>query len=165
MMRRVLVTPLLISPQPNEQNSSNRVVRQFFEYTDHFIRVTFTDEDHGSILDCSSSVDIMEKRLRKIIHQGLFIGGRHFVFLAFSNSQIREQSCWFFDESARPLSAANLLEWLWVGYRNMQSCGGIRSLGHRKMVYWQWLRMLRVNENWNSKRDKLISRLLTSSWH
>lgn len=101
LMRRVLVTPLRICPQPREPEASNRVVRQFYKFIDHFIRVTFTDEDHGSILNCSSSVDIMEDRLRKIIRDGLFVSGRHFVFLAFSNSQIREQSCWFYDQNPR----------------------------------------------------------------
>lgn len=77
---------------------SNRVTRHFLEHTDRFLRVAFVDENFGSVLGVRSD-DFFENRMREIMHKGFLCGGRRFVFLAFSNSQIREQSCWFYDET------------------------------------------------------------------
>jgi len=100
MVRRVFVTPLAICPQPAELDTSNRIIRHFQEHIDRFVRVTFVDEDFGSILQAASDI-IYENRLRTIVHTGITVAGHSFVFLAFSNSQIREHSCWFYDESPR----------------------------------------------------------------
>lgn len=96
---RVLVTPLRICPQLPELEQSNRVLRQFFQHLDRFVRVTFVDENFGSILQ-EQSDDIFKLRIATILHNGLVVGGRRYVFLAFSNSQLREQSCWFYCEEA-----------------------------------------------------------------
>eukprot|EP01041_Mallomonas_annulata_P004112 gene4112-8170_t len=98
--RRVFITPIGICPQPPQQEASNRILRQFIQYIDHFIRVTFMDEDFGSILQASSE-DIFEKRLRILVRNGIQVAGRTYVFLAYSNSQVREHGCWFYDENPR----------------------------------------------------------------
>ena len=100
-IRRVLVTPLRICPQPPELEASNRILRENLAHKDRFLRVTFVEENFSSILSIRSE-DIFEKRIRPILRQGLFVAGRRFVFLAYSNSQLREQSCWFYDEDKRP---------------------------------------------------------------
>jgi hypothetical protein len=33
------------------------------------------------------------------MHAGFDVAGRHYDFLAYSNSQLRKQSCWFYDSS------------------------------------------------------------------
>ena len=91
LVRRVLITPLRICPQPAEIEQSNRVTRHFKEHIDRFIRVTFVDESFGSLLEARSD-DIFELRLRDIMQNGFTCGGFQFTFLAYSNSQIREQS-------------------------------------------------------------------------
>ncbi len=35
-------------------------------------------------------------RMTKVLNDGVVIGGRQFEFLAFSSSQLQEQSCWLF---------------------------------------------------------------------
>ena len=99
VIMRALITPLRICPQPAVHEQSNRVIRHFHAHRERFLRVTFVDENFGSILGASSP-DIFENRLFVIMTNGIEIAGRRFIFLAFSNSQIREQSCWFYDETS-----------------------------------------------------------------
>lgn len=49
-VRRVLITPLRVCPQPPSPEQSNRVVRMFSEHIDRFLRVVFVDDNFGSIL-------------------------------------------------------------------------------------------------------------------
>ena len=100
LVRRVLVTPLRVCPQPPEEEPSNRVLRQFYQYREHFLRLKFVDESFQSVLNCAYSPFILG-RIRKVVKEGLYIGGYHYRFLAFSNSSIRDQSCWFYDENPR----------------------------------------------------------------
>jgi hypothetical protein len=100
-IRRVLVTPLRICPQPAQREASNRILRQCIEHKARFLRVTFVEENFGSVLSARSA-DIFERRIRPIMRDGVCVAGRRFVFLAYSNSQLREQSCWFYDEAPRP---------------------------------------------------------------
>jgi hypothetical protein len=99
IIRHVLITPLRICPQPPDRELSSSVIRHFEQHIDRFIRVQFVDENFGFILQ-DSSEDIFELRIRPVMMNGINIGGHHFQFLAFSNSQVREQSCWFYSESA-----------------------------------------------------------------
>ena len=104
-IRRVLVTPLCICPQPEELDQSSRVLRAYATHKERFLRITFVDENYGSVLQAQSA-DIFEKRLRPLLHSGLLVGGRPFVFLAYANSQLREQSVWFYDETSSALLGA-----------------------------------------------------------
>ena len=98
LVRRVYATPLRICPQPPEPEASNRVLRQYRQHLDRFMRVLFVDESFGSILQAGTN-DIFERRIRPLVHDGIIVCGRRFIFLAYSNSQIREHSAWFYDES------------------------------------------------------------------
>ena len=97
MMRRVVVTPLRICPQPPVRDFSNRIIRSFRQYKDRFIRVGFADENFSSITQPGFG-DIIERRVREAVENGIDVGGEHFVFLAYSSSQLRDQSCWFYNE-------------------------------------------------------------------
>lgn len=100
LTRRVLVTPLRVCPQLPEMEVSNRVLREFSRFNERFVRVTFVDEHFESILQAKTS-DIFDNRIRSLLNKGIIIAGSRYVFLAFSNSQLREQSAWFYDEGPR----------------------------------------------------------------
>ena len=97
-VQRVLITPTRICPQLPVMEQSNRILRKFHTYSHRFVRASFVDENFGFITGDLSD-DIVEWRLRVIMHNGINVGGEHFVFLHYSSSQLREQSCWFYNES------------------------------------------------------------------
>lgn len=117
LVRRVFITPLAVLPYPPERETTNRIIRKYQQYSDRFLRVAFVDEELGSILQASSD-DIFTKCLTGSVSEGILIAGRRFNFLAYSNSQIREHSCWFYDESIQigenviPPSADEIRAWV-----------------------------------------------------
>lgn len=98
LTRRILVTPLRVCPQLPEMDMSNRILRQYAVYNERFVRVTFVDENFGSILKARSN-HVFDGRIRSLLRNGITIASNRFVFLAFSNSQLREQSAWFYNET------------------------------------------------------------------
>ncbi|KAJ7074173.1 RNA dependent RNA polymerase-domain-containing protein [Mycena amicta] len=93
----VTVTPtrmILEGPYPVQ---SNRVIRQYKEYGENFLRVDFRDEDklqYRWARDVDGSHFVRE-RVGGILKNGLFIGGRKFEFLAYSTSALRGHAVWF----------------------------------------------------------------------
>ena len=76
---------------------SNRVIRKYKGYEDHFIRVDFGDEDRlryrwDREVDGASFV---RERVGSILKQGFVLAGRRFEFLAYSSSALREHAVWF----------------------------------------------------------------------
>ncbi|KAI0704900.1 RdRP-domain-containing protein [Cytidiella melzeri] len=79
---------------------SNRIVRQYPGHQDCFLRVSFVDEtdlqyrfDRG--VDGQSFI---KRRVGGILANGLDIAGRHFSFLAYSQSALKEHTVWFVKE-------------------------------------------------------------------
>ena len=66
-------------------------------FEDRFLRVSFASERLGSISHVDLS-DAVCHRIRTLLLAGLTVGNCRFVFLAFSNSQLREHSCWLYCE-------------------------------------------------------------------
>ncbi|KAJ7849210.1 RNA dependent RNA polymerase-domain-containing protein [Mycena olivaceomarginata] len=107
-MRRAVVTPTRVLLFPEAIETSNRVLRAWPAEMNagRFIRVGFADEDgrleinrrvttavvgvhcrvdpHGGIL----------ARIRNVLRNGVYIAGRHYVFLAAGESQLKDRSCW-----------------------------------------------------------------------
>ncbi|CAF0923174.1 unnamed protein product [Rotaria sordida] len=52
------------------------------------------------------------ERIKKIMINGINICDRHYEFLAFSSSQLREHSCWMFASLNTDLSANQIREWM-----------------------------------------------------
>mmetsp|Transcript_21419 Transcript_21419/g.32662 ORF Transcript_21419/g.32662 Transcript_21419/m.32662 type:complete len:775 (-) Transcript_21419:1-2325(-) len=96
-IRRVSITPLRVVCHAPELSPSNRVLRHFPSLRHRFIRVTFTDESLVSFIHAMST-DTLHRRMAVVLREGVFVAGRRYVFLAYSNSQLREQSCWMYDE-------------------------------------------------------------------
>ncbi|MBE3041115.1 RNA dependent RNA polymerase, partial [Candidatus Bathyarchaeota archaeon] len=121
--RKVLVTPTamyLTSPHPE---IANRILRKHRNIQDRFLRVQFTGELlEGGIYSCTNSDrdDEVYKRVYRGLDQGIVIGDRHFEFLAFGNSQMRENGAYFFAPTDH-ISCDDIR-------KNMGSLGHIRSI-------------------------------------
>jgi len=120
-VHRVQITPSKVYFCGPEINVSNRVLRHFSERIDNFLRVSFVDEE----LDKLFSTDLsprtssanedkrtgIYKRILSILRNGIVIAGKKFETLAFSSSQLRDNSIWMF-ASRDGLTAAYIREWM-----------------------------------------------------
>ncbi|KAI3858332.1 hypothetical protein MKW92_004084 [Papaver armeniacum] len=104
-VRRVQITPLKVYFMGPEINVSNRVLRHYHDHIDNFIRISFVDEDSEKI----RSTDLSTRY--STLHNGVVIGDKKFEFLAFSASQLRDNSAWMF-ASKGPLTAASIRDWM-----------------------------------------------------
>ncbi|KAK8984134.1 hypothetical protein V6N11_029459 [Hibiscus sabdariffa] len=107
-VRRVQITPSRIYLCGPEINVSNCVLRQFRHEIDNFLRISFVDEGLEKIH--STNVQARGGRTsiyEKILRNGIVIGDKKFEFLAFSSSQLRENSAWMF-ASRRGFTAADI---------------------------------------------------------
>ncbi|KAJ7748955.1 RNA dependent RNA polymerase-domain-containing protein [Mycena metata] len=102
-MRRAVVTPTRVLLFPEVIETSNRVLRHWPAEmrVGLFIRVGFADEDGR--LRISRRIADMEEvdpdggvlaRIRNVLRNGIWIAGRHYVFLAAGESQLKDHSCW-----------------------------------------------------------------------
>jgi hypothetical protein len=84
----------LYGPDPE---TTNRVLRQYADHHDYFLRVQFCDEDGGQVRFNSkvSNYKIYHERFKDILTNGIKIGDRQYGFLGFSHSSLRAQTCWF----------------------------------------------------------------------
>ncbi|KAJ6351078.1 hypothetical protein OIU78_007078 [Salix suchowensis] len=120
-VRRVQITPCKVFFSGPEVNVSNRVLRQYSEDIDNFLRVSFVDEELEKIhsTDVSPRTSSRNEHRRTAIYNrilstlqnGIVIGDKKFEFLAFSSSQLRENSCWMF-ASRIGLTAADIRGWM-----------------------------------------------------
>ncbi|CAJ2674322.1 unnamed protein product [Trifolium pratense] len=114
-VHRVLITPSKVYFCGPEINVSNRVLRSFDRYIDNFLRVSFVDEELDRLYSADLSSRISESgrteiyyRILSIIRNGIVIGDKKFEFLAFSSSQLRENSLWMFARAATWLTAEGI---------------------------------------------------------
>ncbi|KAJ6768835.1 RNA-dependent RNA polymerase [Salix koriyanagi] len=108
-VHRVQITPCKVFFSGPEVNVSNRVLRQYSEDIDNFLRVSFVDEELEKIhsTDVSPRTSSRNEHRRTAIYNrilstlqnGIVIGDKKFEFLAFSSSQLRENSCWILGQS------------------------------------------------------------------
>lgn len=95
---RLSVSPTKVYCQGPEIDFSNRVTRKYVDEIDNFLRVSFVDEDWENISAAAlTSGNGLEKsqvfdRILLVMRQGVQLAGKQYEFLAFSSSQLREQS-------------------------------------------------------------------------
>ncbi|OJD33937.1 rna-directed rna polymerase (sad-1) [Diplodia corticola] len=94
----VTVTPSTVIISSPSMEISNRVIRDYIKFSDRFLRVKFTDEKHeGRLRNGNGDRDLeLLTRVWRTLRNGITIGGRHYEFLAFGNSQFRENGAYFF---------------------------------------------------------------------
>ncbi|KAF5386830.1 hypothetical protein D9615_001534 [Tricholomella constricta] len=93
----VTFTPTRMILEGPYATQSNRVIRMYSDYLDHFVRVDFRDEDRlqyrwAREVDGST---YLQERVGGILKDGFELAGRHFEFLAYSSSALREHAVWF----------------------------------------------------------------------
>ncbi|KAI0019070.1 RNA dependent RNA polymerase-domain-containing protein [Xylariomycetidae sp. FL0641] len=101
-VRKVVVTPTTMYLSTPIPEPSNRVLRKYSRLNDRFLRVQFTDEQvKGRIFSSPNTSDqnALFNRIFRTLLNGIRIGGRKFSFLAFGNSQFRENGAYFFAET------------------------------------------------------------------
>ncbi|KAG6883057.1 hypothetical protein C0993_008118 [Termitomyces sp. T159_Od127] len=92
---------ILEGPYPTQ---SNRVIRMYEDFLDHFVRVDFRDEDRLQYR-WDREVDgttFLQERVGGILKNGFQLAGRYFEFLAYSSSALREHSVWFMSPFKHP---------------------------------------------------------------
>lgn len=76
---------------------SNRILRQYSSHIDRFLRVQFLeDPKRGKLEGLSPTIATLYERVLRTLVEGIIVGGRHYRFLAFGNSQLREHGAFFF---------------------------------------------------------------------
>uniref|UniRef100_A0A0E0CR57 RNA-dependent RNA polymerase n=1 Tax=Oryza meridionalis TaxID=40149 RepID=A0A0E0CR57_9ORYZ len=130
---RVQVTPAKVYFYGPEINVSNRVVRNFSADIENFLRISFVDEDceklratdlsprirEASALGHDANRTALYKRVLSVLSDGITIGGKNFEFLAFSSSQLRDNSAWMF-ASRQGLAASDIRTWM-GDFRNIRN--------------------------------------------
>ncbi|PQQ10230.1 putative RNA-dependent RNA polymerase 1 [Prunus yedoensis var. nudiflora] len=123
-MSLVQVTPSKVYFCGPRQDVSNRVLRNYPEDVDNFLRVSFVDEDMGKMRSgdlcprTNSTTSTEEERrtgvyerILSTLRNGIVIGEKKFEFLAHSSSQLREHSVWMF-ASRSELTAQDIRNWM-----------------------------------------------------
>lgn len=79
---------------------TNRVVRKYQQYSDRFLRVRFEDDSYRGQTRLFSATNnkmvLIFERVRRAMRKGIIAAGRHYEFLAWGNSQLREHGAYFF---------------------------------------------------------------------
>lgn len=113
-VRKVVITPSTMYLSPPNPEPSNRILRRYAPYSDRFLRVQFTDElVKGRIFSSPKSTqnNALFNRVFRTMSNGIEIGGRHFEFLAFGNSQFRENGAYFFSPTDH-INCDQIREWM-----------------------------------------------------
>lgn len=120
-VRRVQVTPSKVYFCGPEVNVSNRVLREYIDYIDYFLRVSFVDEELEKLFSTDLSPRTSSpnedrrtgiyRRILSVLRNGIEIGDRKFEFLAFSSSQLRDNSFWMF-AAVDGHSADTIRQWM-----------------------------------------------------
>ncbi|OBZ79741.1 putative RNA-dependent RNA polymerase 1 [Grifola frondosa] len=93
----VVVTPVTITVDGPFPERLNRVMRTYKNNQDSFLRVSFADENRLQFrFDREvDGRDFINRRVKALLLHGLTIAGRHFQFLAYSQSALKEHAVWF----------------------------------------------------------------------
>ncbi|XP_023223830.1 probable RNA-dependent RNA polymerase 1 isoform X2 [Centruroides sculpturatus] len=111
-IRRVVLTPTKTLFYPPKFQFSNRILRNF--NADYALRVSFRDDDNkklsgpakyseDALLDFAVTIPVIE---------GIRIGTRHYKFLAWSNSQIRDHGIWMYAEDDKGNNTDTIRTWM-----------------------------------------------------
>lgn len=96
-IHKAMVTPAGIYLSGPEPEVKNRVLRQYSAFSNHFLQVTFSDEDGTPLRhDRTSTMEALyHERFKRVLGGNITICGRPYEFLGFSHSSLRAQTCWF----------------------------------------------------------------------
>ncbi|EPQ57890.1 RdRP-domain-containing protein [Gloeophyllum trabeum ATCC 11539] len=97
MCHHVSFTPTRIILEGPYTVQSNRVIRHYEGFEEYFIRVDFRDEDRLQYRwDREVKAEFfLKERVGEVLKNGFTLASRHFEFLAYSQSALRDHSVWF----------------------------------------------------------------------
>ncbi|KAG6426193.1 hypothetical protein SASPL_110412 [Salvia splendens] len=120
-IHRVQVTPTKVYFHGPEVNVSNRVLRNFHDHIDNFLHVSFVEEDWSKMYASDlapkgaggdeNTRTKLYSRILSTLRNGITIRSKKFEFLAFSSSQLRENSLWMFAPTDN-LNADGIRRWM-----------------------------------------------------
>ncbi|KAK0659765.1 putative RNA-dependent RNA polymerase [Cercophora samala] len=98
LVRKVMVTPTKIIFSTPTVETTNRVIRHYWHFEHYFMRIQFTDEQlEGRVRgNDADRDDDLYTRVYRVLFWGIRMGKWHWKFLAFGNSQIRENGAFMF---------------------------------------------------------------------
>ncbi|KAL6712313.1 hypothetical protein ACN47E_000190 [Coniothyrium glycines] len=98
LQRSVIITPTMMHVATPVMETSNRIIRKYAADVDRFIRVKFTDEKTEGPLRSlpNDRAEAVFDRVRRAMKHGIVVAGRYYEFLAFGNSQFRENGAYFY---------------------------------------------------------------------
>ena len=111
LVNHATVTPTKIVYEGPIYETSNRILREFSQHTDRFLRVRFAEENLDKLFAVENMRYVYEDRVLEILKCGFRCAGRHYEFLAFSSSGLREHACWFVAADG-DFSAASIRAWM-----------------------------------------------------
>lgn len=101
-IHKVVITPnstYYEGPFPEMSNRMIRFAKKKYDIDEtYFLRLQFANENKEH-LGGEQITDEVFNDILKLMHQGVHIQKRHFKFLGFSASQLKEKSCWLFCET------------------------------------------------------------------
>jgi RNA-dependent RNA polymerase len=116
VIRSAIITPSTMMLNTPYIEMTNRVIRKYKEHADRFLRVRFEDDEtRGYARINATSQKTMDEVLSKIFRtltRGIVIGDRHYEFLAFGNSQLREHGAYFFAALPTGPTASHIRAWM-----------------------------------------------------
>ncbi|GAB7337206.1 hypothetical protein MBLNU457_g2585t1 [Dothideomycetes sp. NU457] len=114
LMHSVTITPTTMYVKPLAVEITNRVIRKYIEHADRFLRVRFQDEDYFGSLQAQRDdhFNRVYLRVKQALYKGITVGGRHFEFLHFGNSQFRENGAYFFSPPSKNLTPLHIRGWM-----------------------------------------------------
>lgn len=79
---------------------TNRIIREYQKHSQRFLRVRFEDDSYRGqtrlFPATNNKMLLIFKRVRRTMRKGITVAGRHYEFLAWGNSQLREHGAYFF---------------------------------------------------------------------
>ncbi|CAF2105210.1 unnamed protein product [Rotaria magnacalcarata] len=119
LMRKIYITPSTIFYEGPYREEKCAVTRQYVNHQDRFLRVTFRDEDYRVLHNYNDNMTKIYERIKKILINGVNVCDRHYEFLAFSSSQLREHSCWMFARADDGTTVDSIRAWM-GDFRNVR---------------------------------------------
>lgn len=104
LVRKVTVTPTRVFFSTPTVETTNRVIRQYKDDQERFLRIQFTDELlEGRVRSTDADRDDeIYTRVFRALSRGIRMGRWHWQFLAFGNSQVRENGAFMFCQADGP---------------------------------------------------------------
>jgi RNA-dependent RNA polymerase len=116
LIRSVIITPSTMMLSTPYVEMTNRVIRRYKEHSDRFLRVRFEDDEHRGYARINATsqktIDEVLTKIHRTLTRGIVIGDRHYEFLAFGNSQLREHGAYFFAPLPSGPTASHIRAWM-----------------------------------------------------